>query len=241
MIKNSQSILLTRPYDDSSTTARALTLSGYSCLIDPMLSVDYLKPELIHLKNLAALQACILTSKRAVKALSMFAIPRQTLLFVVGPATAVAVREQGYESVIQGRGDGAGLLAELLLYLKPNKGTIVYFSGEETRFDFIVPLGHSGYNIQRCVIYRTLQASHLQVETINALQHNKIRAILYYSPKSARCFNELALSLSYLLKDVLAVCLSVAVADELTLPFADKVIAEQPHEPAMLAALKNRI
>lgn len=234
-------VLLTRPYDDSLSTAHKLAEFGYSCLIDPMLNVDYYTREHIQFKNPMKLQACILTSQRAVKALAMLAISQSVPIFVVGPGTAAAVRQQGYKVVIQGHGDGAGLLPELYRWLQPNKGTIVYFSGEETRFDFVSHLSINGYDIQRYLVYRTLETAHLQVETIDALQHNKIAVILYYSPKSARRFNELALSLDYLLKDVKAICLSSAVAAELTLPFADKVVASQPHEQAMIAVLKNRI
>lgn len=241
MLTGFQSVLLTRPYDDSLITARELSSSGCSCLIDPMLTVEYLALKDIRFQKPTVLQACILTSKRAINALAMCAIPQRTPIFVVGPATAAAVQRQGYDHIIQGQGDGAGLLPELHKHLQPSKGTIIYFSGEETRFDFIKHLHNSNYDMMHSVVYRTQEASHLQVETIDALQHNKIRAILYYSPKSARRFNELALNSGCSFTDVVAVCLSAAVADELTLLFADKVIAEQPHEQAMLVALKNRI
>ena len=240
-IRPTNIVLLTRPYGDSLITAKNLNGYGYDCLIDPMLTVDHYDLSTIHFVMPTRLQGCILTSKRATKALSFWNIPKITPLYVVGAATAETVYQQGYHNVIQGSGDGLGLLSQLLSQTHAQLGTMVYFSGEERRFDLESPLLDAGYDIKCYIIYSTIKAPCLQVATLSALRHKHITTILYYSPKSARRFNELALDLGHLLVGVTAICLSTAVAAELTLPFAKVMIAEQPHEKALIKTLIYRM
>jgi uroporphyrinogen-III synthase len=230
-------ILITRPYQDAVNLAQKLTRLGFTPVIDSILMVEHIMPEQRSDRLLALPQACLLTSRNAAFALTVYQIPLTTPIFVVGDASAQVVKEKGYHQVITGHDNAASLLPKILDTLQPTKGTILHFCGTETRFNFAPPLSAAGYHYEQKVVYRTVPATAFKAETLTAFHNKHIDAVLFYSPKTARRFSELAVELKGDLQHVLAVCLSPAIADALHSSFAKTIIARHPNETALLQAL----
>ncbi len=99
-------VLLTRPRDQAERTALALRAIGHDVLIDPLLEISPLAAPTVVPGEVAA---AAITSANAVQAVA--ALPRDLPVFVVGQATAAAVRRAGREPTLVAGGDGRDLAA----------------------------------------------------------------------------------------------------------------------------------
>jgi uroporphyrinogen-III synthase len=230
-------ILITRPQNTANKLALKLQELGLKPLVDSVIAIEKLafSPKPI------TPQACIVTSQNAAFTLPIYQVPLHTPIYVVGHATAAAVKEHGYEHIIIGKGTAASLLPMLQADLEPSRGIVVHFCGADILFDFTPPLLSEGYLCYNEVVYRSVAAKRLQAQTIRAIQNHQILAMLFYSSKTARCFTELALELENHLMDVTAICLSHDVAAALQLSFKKIVIAKYPTEDALLDTLRDEV
>ncbi len=236
-------VLNTRPYEDAIMLSQKLETLGYSCINDPLLSIQR-HPKDTDAQDYSTVQACILTSRNAVFALTEYKIRLDTPMYAVGSATFNAIREAGFLNITQGESNAEALLPQIIKNLDPSLGKIIHFCGTDIRFDFTEYLISQGFDFNKKIVYSTFSSDALQPETVQLISARQVKMILFFSPKTARCFHDLALELKPYLKDITAVCLSSAIADELKFSFGRIIIASQPNEDALIKALnreyKNR-
>lgn len=237
LVCNIMRILLTRPRQQSLSTARSLHAKGHRVLIDPMLHLRHVPHEPITGEGVAAV---VLTSANALPGLDD---PLRRLpIFAVGQATAQAAIAAGCPQVEAGPGDGVELAALIRERIPPEAGTILHVCGEEVRDGLQEALEGAGYRYERLVVYRTEPASRLQSRTVQALESHELDAVLFYSPKTARTFAELVVreGLAEHLRHASAVCLSAAIAEEIRdLPWRSIEIAARRDQSALLACLED--
>jgi uroporphyrinogen-III synthase len=163
--------------------------------------------------DLAGVQAILLTSAHAVRALDEAA--RRLPVFTVGAATAAAARRAGCDRVISAEGAGEDLARLVLRSCRPDGGALLHLSGEKVSAEPADSLAAAGFALRRQTVYRAKRARALTPGTIAALRGGKIGAVLLFSPRTARIFvaliglHELQASLGA----TAAICLSAAVAE----------------------------
>lgn len=158
-------------------------------------------------------------------------------VFVVGGATAKAVREAGCQNVHVAGGDGAETVALIRKTLKPEAGAILHICGEDVRENVGELLAEAGFRYERLVVYRADAATSLSSRTIAALRSGELGAALFYSPRTAAIFADLVAhqEMSPYLSTVTAICLSPAVAERVEdLPWRRVMSAERRDQSALL-------
>ena len=95
-------VLVTRPLEDARETEAALKVRGHDAVVAPLLFVNFHDgPEM----DLAGIQAILATSANGVRALARRTARRDLPLLAVGPQTAEAARESGFEDVKSADGE----------------------------------------------------------------------------------------------------------------------------------------
>ena len=227
-----RTLLLTRPKEDSLPLARRLRARGYRVLVDPVIAIE---PCTVGAIDLAGIQAIVVTSRHAVKALEK--LPQDRPVFCVSQATARRVRPLWQGPVVVGPGDAAGLADLLLLRLRPEAGGVLHLAGAEVRPELEERLLAQQVRVERTIVYRARPATALRPATRAALAANGLDAVLLFSPRSAVVFAALSAGLD--LGPVDALCLSQNVALSLDPDhFARVLVATRPDQGALLDLLE---
>ena len=230
-------ILITRPREDAAATAQLIQQRGLTALVEPMMQMVFTPEELTPLDGIVGILA---TSANGVRAFAQ-ATPRRDLpLWAVGDATARTAGELGFATIHSAGGDVESLAALVMAHQAPEDGPLLHVTGSEVAGDLSGLLTQEGYTVRRIMLYHTIDAKAFTTETLAALAQDQIRAVLFYSPRTAQIFvNVLAKTeIPATLSRIWAVALSPAVAQRLQhLPWAGVKVAESPTQTALLAAL----
>ena len=120
-------VLVTRPEEDGSETARQLALRGHQALLAPLLKTFFFDgPEIA----LEGVQAILATSANGVRALARRTSRRDVPVFAVGPQTTVEAQKLGFVQVKNADGDAAVLAQATQDWASPDKGVLLHVVGE---------------------------------------------------------------------------------------------------------------
>ncbi|GAA0571946.1 uroporphyrinogen-III synthase [Caenispirillum bisanense] len=235
-------VLITRPLPDARRTAAVLHDRGLQTVIEPLFAIN---PFAATTVDLTGVQGFLLTSANGVRAL-VAALPpeapqaRQLQVYAVGDATGQVARESGFTRVETAGGDVSSLAALVKARARPDGGTFIHAAGTEVAGDLGGELAQAGFSVRRERLYDTRPAVALSRETRDLLATGGIHAALFYSPRTAAIFADLAqrADLADACRGVHAYCLSQAVARELAaVPFGAVRIAAEPSQESLLALL----
>ncbi len=230
-------ILVTRPREDAEALAAKLTLRGHEPIIEPLLSiVDIDAP----LPALYKVQALLFTSANGVRAFARRDKCHDCPAFAVGEATAKALADTGFASVVAAGGDVEDLAAVVRARLSPAAGPLLHVAGTVVARDLGALLTSDGFAVERAVLYRADPATALSASTLRSLREGDIDAVLFFSPRTAATFVRLAREsgVEATLEGVCAVGLSPAViAAACEVAWADAIAADRPSEEELLAAI----
>lgn len=211
-------ILLTRPYEDSKTTAQKLKNMGHETHIMPMFEVEDITTEIPN-KNFDAIVITSRHSARTAKNLSWISKTKQ---FVVGEKTAIILPSP--YMVAQNSSD---LLSTMQNEL-PKGAKILYLTGDHIADNFDQKLIDSGFELTTQQVYKTIAT------TINQQIPDDISHILFFSPRTAELF-------SANIQDSInaqALCISQNTANKLRQnQFKSVIIAPEPTEESLLSLL----
>jgi uroporphyrinogen-III synthase len=222
-----QSILLTRPADDSAATAARIEAMGYRPVIAPMLKIQSRKPSLPR-----DVQAILVTSSNALHALPPCATP----LLAVGDATAARARATGFTHV-RSAGRDAHALAELVFETqRPALGPLLLCSGARQGESLAAALRARGFRVIRRVCYAALPVQGFPAEAGAAIRSGELHAVLFLSAETAAVFVRLLPpELVHALASVTALAIGDAAAATLEpLPWRR---VSRPQEPTLDAVL----
>lgn len=224
-------LLLTRPLEDSRRLAESLERQGHSVLVEPLLSIEPLQPEL----DLAGVQALAVTSRHGLLAdPRLFDLP----LFAVGAATAERAVELGYRRVAQADGDAAALRALLAEKLDPGAGAVLHLASEEP--SSLAPLVAAGFALRIARCYRARPAEAFSPACRDALAGNRLDGAAFLSPRTAATFVRLAREsgVTQSCRGLTAFCLSAAVCGMLdSSAWRQVVVAARPRLEDLIAAI----
>ena len=228
-------VLLTRPQADSAALAVRLKADGWAPLIWPLLDIIPTGAA----ASGADVQAVLLSSANAARALPAAAlgkVPPHCLC--VGSATAAAAAEAGYRGVEAAAGDVAALADLAQRRLRAEAGPLLFLRGAQVAGDLAGTLGAKGFAVREVVVYRAEAATKAPPDVARALAAGGVAAALFYSPRTARAFADLAAPWRAGLAATRAVAISAKAAAPLQgLGFGAVSVAATPDEPGLLAAL----
>lgn len=236
-------VLITRAEREAKRLADALAARGIASLIEPLMTIRF-RPESaeVLVPFLADVQAVLFTSANGAQAFAAATPRRDFKIFAVGDATAAAARAAGFVEVASARGNVEDLAALVIASLRPGNGALVHAAGSVTAGDLAGILGAAGFALRRAVLYDAIPAARLSEPTRAALARSDIAAALFFSPRNAAAFVELAAGLESHCAAIVAVALSPAVAAALApLPWRRIAVASSPNEPALLRALERSL
>lgn len=232
-------ILVTRPEPDAQAQAETLAARGHEAVLAPLLIVETIPRATL---GLDGAQAVIVTSRNTLRALAGHAEREQAFrlpLFAVGEASALKAMKVGFADVTAGTNNAQGLVALIVSALDPKAGPLVHLSGETLAFDLKSALEAQGFEVRRKILYRAVPARELPPAALAALREQRLDAVIFMSPRTARTFADLLDKHGAVTqgKRLVCYCLSQAVADDLApLRFTVRV-AESPREEDVLALL----
>jgi len=233
--------MITRSREDGDRLAKVLAGRGIDAVLVPLLEIDIFEgPPLV----LDDVQAILATSANGIRALAKRSLERRIPVFAVGDATARLAINKGFASVSTASGD-VDTLAELVINaLPPDGGELLHVAGTNVAGDLGGRLGERGFRYRREVIYAAERAMALDPSAVEAIRANGLDGILFYSPRTASIFVELAdrAGIKGDLENITAYCLSEAVAHRIDgLPWRAIGIARRPDQESMLALLESAV
>lgn len=228
-------VLITRPREDAEDTAQKLAALGHEGIVAPLLATEFGAGTA---PDLDGVQAVLFTSANGVKAWVHRRGPAHATAFAVGPQTSEAAKGAGFGDVRNADGDSRKLALMVRDQARPEAGTLVHVHGGEGGALAQELRGH-GYHVREEVLYRVMPAE-LAGEATALLATGAVDAALFFSPRSARIFRELAQKAGWPTQSLLAACISPAAAKALApLSFAEIRIAAAPNQAALLAVLDS--
>ena len=225
-------ILITRPREDGEEIAARLAEMGHQALLAPLLTPRFADgPE----PDLDNVEAVLATSANGIRAFSRRTARRDFAIFAVGPQTAEEALKNGFSQVKNADGDAKALAQAAAGWASP-KSVLLHVCGEDAPGTLAKNLEQRGFEVRRCALYRIEAATQLPPEVVRALEDVALDAAMFFSPRSARVFADLADGLPT--KTLTALCISPATAEALPPnAFAEVRVAERPNQAAMLALL----
>jgi uroporphyrinogen-III synthase len=227
-------ILVTRPIEDGQEIAEKLRAMGHQPLLAPLLSTHFHEgPE----PDFAGVQAILASSANGIRALIRRTVRRDLIIFAVGPQTADEAQKAGFTQVKNANGDAKALAEATMHWTTPDVGALLHVCGEEAPGTLGETLTARGFTVRRCVLYAVHAALHLPPDALDALKQRTLDAALFFSPRSARVFCDLAAGLP--LAGITAFCISPVTARALGgQAFARVAAAVEPNQAALLALLQ---
>ncbi|MCK5425152.1 MAG: uroporphyrinogen-III synthase [Emcibacter sp.] len=222
--------LLTRPEEDSQKLAQTLKGLGHLVSITPLLKINYFDQQEINLDNF---QSILFTSANGVRAFIRNNQNRSMACYAVGDATTTEAKEAGFEAVFSAGGDVNKLADLVIRTLKPQDGSLLHVSGQDTAGNLSGILEDAGFHISREQLYKAAKASVLSETARELITSGKITHIPLYSPRTAKAFAQLirAAELQGHLTEITALCLSSAVSDVIrSLKWQTILTASQPDQ-----------
>ena len=238
--------LLTRPRPDSETLAALLRDQGVASLIEPVIEILPLAD--VQLPKLEEMQALLITSANGVRALAGLLAPppaaRQIPLLAVGPASAEAARQAGFQDVQSADGDVGAMAALAKVRLDPAGRPLLHVAGSAVAGDLSGVLESHGFDVHRAHLYEARRSAQLSPGTQRALAAGKIDMVLFFSPRTARGFVKLtrAAAIDSALAQVTAICLSAQVAEAAAeVTWRRMRTAPEPEQAALLDEVAREI
>lgn len=226
-------VLLTRPRADSENLAETLRSRGMKVIIEPMLDIIPLGA----VPPLEGVTGLIVTSANAIRAFAAACDRRDLEVYSVGDATALAAKEAGFTIVESAQGDSVALGALIAARVRTDAGTLLHIQGRNVTGNLNASLESNRFSVRSAVLYGAEAVDELSLATRDYIKGQKIDAILFFSPRTARTFVRLVTEAGLADRCALinSICLSSAVADAgSALIWCDVHIAAAPDKAAML-------
>ena len=226
-------VLVTRPLEDGEEIAARLAEMGHTALLAPLLSPHFeAGPE----PDFTGVQAILASSANGIRALVRRTARRDIPVFAVGPQTTQEAAASGFTDIRNADGDAKALAEATARWTTPDRGILLHVCGAEAPGTLADMLTLRDFSVRRAVLYRVEAARELAPEAREALAAGQMDAALFFSPRSAQIFCELAEDLPT--EKLIALCISPATAKGLTRPFAQVRTADAPNQAALLAIIE---
>lgn len=235
-------VLVLRPEPAAARTAARLSALGHEAVSLPLSKAEH---DIEATRNALgdAHAAIAITSAEMARLFETLGSTPPVTVFAVGPASAEAMREAGFSTVLAAGGDGESLAALIAAHYRESgmpADPILYLAGNPRAPGFEARLRETGIPFRTVEAYRMAPLARSRAETEAALLHPVPDAALLYSRESALAFFALAplAGMPERFRSLRLLCMSRNVAAAVPQRFAATVsIAAAPDEESLLALL----
>lgn len=229
--------VITRTEPGAHATAEAVRGLGLNPLIMPAARVEITPATL----DLEGVQALLMTSAAAARAIQITETLKALPLYAVGDATAEAALAAGFETVISAGGDGATLAVLAADRMSPRQGALLHLRGREVAGDVTGMLRACGFEARHVEVYATHDHPDFKAQIQDRLRHDA-GYILIHSPAGARRLAAAVSDREGELGRWTLLGLSAACIKSLEhLGFRSVLVAESPDEDALIDALRDEV
>lgn len=194
--------------------------------------------------DLSGVQAVLFTSANGVRAFAALTSRRDLPVYAVGDRTGAVAAENRFLRVESAGGDVEKLAALVKQRCKATDGVVLHPAGTAVAGDLAGQLGAAGFVVRRTVIYEARKATGFSGEIRMAVLDGEVDLVLFFSPRTAKTFIELAKGegLETACEKLEALCLSQAVAEAADpIMWRRVMVAPEPTQDALLATLDKRL
>jgi uroporphyrinogen-III synthase len=135
--------------------------------------------------DVSGVQALLMTSAAAARAITLDATLRPLPVYAVGDATAEAAIQAGFTNVISAGGDGAALAVLAADRMKTDHGALLHLRGQEVAGDVTGMLSACGFETRFVEVYHTQDHPDFRKAILDHVR-TKSGIILIHSPAGAR-------------------------------------------------------
>ena len=236
-------IITIRPEPDASRDVDWLSRYHVPAMAVPVMRA---KQQSFELPEMPPFQAIVFTSRHAVGALggitgidkmAKLGALRSLPVYAVGRRTALAARQDGFDHVITGPGDGNALVPLMVANLNPNKGDILWPSASMISFDIASRLFDFGYSVRQIPVYAMVATRHISGDLTARLAACSSAAVVAMSTRSMELFSQMLNTSQFegYRKRITVIASSKAIAGAAGSGWADIIVAKAPRRSRVLA------
>ncbi len=231
-------VIVTRAEPGASETAARLEAMGVQALVSPVLSVQ--SDASVALPDLSTVSGLVFTSANGVRTFVERSNDRSHAAWSVGPATAAAAREAGFDQVFESAGNAVDLANFIAAHATPGPKPLLHVANAAAKGDLKSTLAELGFTVTFAPLYAMQPAAVLAPGAVNALEAGQACIVLVHSAKGAERFATLIDDLDF--QNTFAVAISdAALAPLADLPLTGRYTATNPNEDGLLTALDAAI
>jgi len=231
-------VIITRAQPGASETATRVAKIGAAPVLSPVLDMvpdagaDLVAPE--------TLSGLIFTSANGVRAYAERSHHRALPAWCVGPATAMAAKASGFETVHESAGNAVDLADYIVAHHSRRQQPLLHVANAAAKGDLNKNLTDAGVPVAFAPLYAMRAATHLSTPAHSVVTSRKYGIILIHSAMGAENFATLSQQLPI---DHLTV---VAISDAAARPLVPRnprklVIASAPNEDRLMNVLQSII
>lgn len=238
------SVLLTRPKQQSLALQDLLKTHNIDSLITPCLTISPIPYPDHAFQNLESFDAILITSQQTAPFLPRTLRSSKKPILAIGTSTQQSLLNQGFDVFHTAQQDSASLKewidsSDLKVQSQNDHLRLLHIGGAEVSKDFRKHIGQA-YNVTHIPVYKASAATQIIPKSIKSLKDEQIGFVLFYSPRSARIFENLCVQeeLTYTLKQIQALCLAPSVLKSLSRDYwKDVRVAKTPTTSSLLELL----
>ena len=228
-------IIVTRAEPGATETVERLKTRGLTAVLAPMLSLVELPDS--KMPEPAELSGVVFTSANGVRTYAARRRDRHLPAWCVGPATARAARDEGFETVHESAGDAMDLANFIAASASPKERPLLHVANAAATGVLRETLTANGYPSVFAPIYEMQPARSLPKPVARLFDEQEACIILVHSEKGAAAFE--ALTTSRALTNCTGVAISARASQPLErLNLSAIYTADAPNEDGLFAALE---
>lgn len=232
-----KTIVILRAPEEAGEIAAAIEARGFESLVEPVLHIEFLKPELPEMDKDTPL---VFTSSNGVRGYCRVDDRRSSPVYAVGRNTADEARRSGFQRIESAFGTVEELVELMTGPARVNLKPPLYIRGAEISQDLKALCAVRDLTINEIVAYRADPAEKLSIDLLKKADSREIAAVMVFSPRGATVFADLVQQYDRTLrmKTIKALCIGEGVVHSLSvLPFPDVIVAPTPDRYGMIKLL----
>ncbi|MEL6726592.1 MAG: uroporphyrinogen-III synthase [Pseudomonadota bacterium] len=229
-------IIVTRAQPGAQETADRLEALGLQAVVAPMLSLEVIADA--KLPSVEEISGLVFTSANGVRTYAAREAARTLTAWCVGPATAAAAEQEGFQDIRESAGNAVDLAHFIAVQSAPTERPLLHVANAAAAGSLKANLEALGYHTSFVPLYRMNRTSIVPPNTADILQRNRPALVLIHSAKGATAFAALMREQS--LQDWIAVGISEpACAPLAPLKLNAIYTSESPNEDGLFARLSQ--
>ncbi|WP_236870347.1 uroporphyrinogen-III synthase [Candidatus Bandiella numerosa] len=221
--------MITRPYHLGIRSQNKISKLGKKSFITPLIKIKYLDIKISD----SNYDYIVVTSQNAVATFRNNLWMKEKYILVVGGKTKDLLLQENCKKILICEENVSDLINNM--YTKfSSVSNILYICGDHLSYDLEGSLKSNSYNITSKVVYTSDAITELSKNEITQI-NEVVEIVMFYSPRTAMIFADLALKYNLSTSNKIAICISNKCANNIVkLQWMEVKVASSPNEIKML-------